>query len=203
VCQKKEANKRDNERREADPAYRASRNSHTRKTGENPPCSICLVPLPGANNKSGICRRNPKCKKVWKRLHDARYQKRKTAGVTKVKTYPKRPWELYDDGIVDQIAIGIAVSGIRRVRLSPPEQIEVVTRMMRYDYGTAEIAQHMGIGPGRLAEILDGMGFEVIIDPTQSGAQYQGRRMIARKDRPQKQGALDDLPLLSQNPGTR
>jgi hypothetical protein len=137
-------------------------------------------------NKTGICVTNERCKRANRQMHDGTfhpdYIDRPRRHRKDQRDYPAHPWMLHEDGIVDEIAIEIAVTGKRKVRLTPAEQRIVVERMNRRGYGRLEMRQHIGIDVPEIDRILDSLGFDVVDDPAQVGAKYP-RKLVTRKDR--------------------
>lgn len=168
-------------------------------------CGTCIL----RTNLLGICSSNPACRRARRKPHDQAYDaKRKRPKKLKPKSAPvnrDHPWEIPDDGIMDETAIDIAFLGLRKVRLTPPEQRRVVRRMLRMDFGWKEMCDHLGIGARRMTAILDEMGYEAITDPAMTGAKYSQRKLITRKDRPRgpKMLGTDLLYPTRVNPGGR
>jgi hypothetical protein len=154
-------------------------------------CTVCGGPL-FKRNKTGICTKNETCIKANRQVHDGTfrgvdkiYGPRRHHSEKEVRNYPAHPWMLHEDGIVDEIAIEIAVTGKRKVRLTQTEQKRVIERMLRLGYGRLEIRNNLGIGAVQIDKLLDEMGYEIIRDPTQVSAKYP-RKLITRKDRPRR-----------------
>lgn len=134
-------------------------------------CSVCGGPL-STRNQSGICAKNYGCR-VQQQL---RRQGRKRNG-------PKKgtpPWllppayEIDDDGnqvldkngqpveIVDEVAIRVAVSGVRRVALTEQERKEVIIKMIKTGWQYREIADHIGTSPAKLRPMIEALGYQII-----------------------------------------
>lgn len=152
-------------------------------------CTNCGGPL-AANNRTGFCTMNTKCKRENKKVHDQDYDLHRRANHPKAKMrrYPPHPRELFEDGIIDHIAIEVAVSGSRPVRLTPTERRMSIERMVRNGEGFRTICNHLGIGGVLLRKLLDEAGYEILLDPVQpwTGA---GKFLITRKDRKKKADA--------------
>lgn len=143
------------------------------------PCSVCGGPT-ASNNKTGICTLNPACRTKWYAEQPDKPEDAERPPTHK--RYPDAKYELYDDGIVDDIAIQLAVSGARKVRLTPKEQTIAIRKMLKLQFTPGDIRDRLGICYDNMAKLLDPMGYEIIPDPAMSEAKNK-RMLITRKDR--------------------
>lgn len=132
-------------------------------------CARCGSLL-GYTNKVGICRQNEECRVLWRKVHDKNYdQKRRHLKERRKPTaeqrgYPPHPSELPEDGIVDHIAVEVAVRGLRHVRLTPTEQDLATAAMVAEDLTWRDMCEHLGVGDRRMGQILSRMGYEVTVE---------------------------------------
>lgn len=68
------------------------------------------------------------------------------------------PWLIPEDGIVDDIAVEVAVSGARRVRLTPTEHCLAVEQMVRQGSSIKEIARHIGMADINVKDLIRRIG---------------------------------------------
>lgn len=153
-------------------------NARKRRVDPVRTCSVCSGPL-SERNKTGICARNYGCR--------VQQQLRRNGG------RPKRPpkgdsaWLLpaaYDldtgEEIVDEVAIRIAVSGIRRVALTEVERTAAILKMIKTGWQYREIADHIGISPARLKPRIEALGY-ILIPRRQPGSSHPHQATEIRK----------------------
>lgn len=68
---------------------------------------------------------------------------------------------LPDDGLIDEVAVSIAVSGARRVRLTEAERLEAAARMIRRGADVAELAAHLGTNPATAGRLVRALGYRL------------------------------------------
>jgi hypothetical protein len=154
-------------------------------------CKICGAPL-GSRNRIGICRTNDKCCKEAKKIHDRQYHQSRASHQSRAKPReirePKQEAEnnlLPEDGILDTIAIRIAANGLRKVRLTHRERVEVVKRMLNLGAGVRDMCDNIHVSPGVVRDILDELGFECIRNTHIVGSKIM---IILPKNRPRRTG---------------
>ena len=65
---------------------------------------------------------------------------------------------LPDDGLIDEVAVSIAVSGARRVRLTPPERDLAARLMIARGADVAELAAHLGTSTAAAGRLIKALG---------------------------------------------
>jgi hypothetical protein len=162
-----------------------------RSRGSATECRICGSPLE-SRTKIGICRTNEICKREGKKVHDRHYHQSRKKGEKKPKKQKTRAddasWLLEEDGIIDETAVQIAASGKRRVRLTQNERIATVKLMLRLGIGVREMCDNLHVHPSVVREILDGLGYECVLNTHIVGSKVM---IILPKDRMRKPKILD------------
>lgn len=77
----------------------------------------------------------------WDRVLKWAHDERQAHGTAKFGSSMLLP----DDGFIDPVAVELAVSGKRAVRMTRPERLEAARRLRRTGFTFAEIAVHLGI----------------------------------------------------------
>jgi hypothetical protein len=73
--------------------------------------------------------------------------------------------ELEDDGYIDEIAVEVAVSGVRVVRLTQPErELALDVMLKRGDLTLQEMATRVGSTHRRVRKYLEEKGYRLVID---------------------------------------
>lgn len=161
----------------------------SRIRANNPKCRVCDGPL-HARNKIGVCRDTPACKKEAKRIHDRQYHQAKTG----IKP-PKAPREtesglLPEDGIIDDIAVWIAATGMRKgtglpaVNLTHIERLEVIKLMLRVGAGVRDMCDNLHVHPSVVRSLLDELGYECVRNEHIAGSKIM---IILPKSRTRKE----------------
>ena len=134
-------------------------------------CSVCGGKL-SARNKSGICAKTYECRVEQQLKRYGGERKRPKRGES-MWTLPPA-YEIDEDGnrlldendqpieIVDEIAISIAVSGVRRVPLTERERRMAIETMIKTGWQYREIADHIGTSPAKLKPIIEELGYRLI-----------------------------------------
>lgn len=91
---------------------------------------------------------------------------------------------LKDDGIIDELAVEIAASGGRKVRLTLTEQRMAVERMLKAGASVHDMCARLGTNNLAVKKILAELGQEIVKDGRQNAP-----RVILPVDRPRKSGA--------------
>jgi hypothetical protein len=68
---------------------------------------------------------------------------------------------LPDDGLIDEVAVSIAVSGARRVRLTPPERDLAARAMIARGADLAELAAHLGTSTAAAGRLIRALGYQL------------------------------------------
>ena len=68
---------------------------------------------------------------------------------------------LPDDGLIDEVAVSIAVSGARRVRLTPPERDLAARLMIARGADVAELAAHLGTSTAAAGRLIKALGYRL------------------------------------------
>ena len=68
---------------------------------------------------------------------------------------------LPDDGLIDEVAVSIAVSGARRVRLTPPERDLAARLMIARGADVAELAAHLGTSTAAAGRLVKALGYRL------------------------------------------
>jgi hypothetical protein len=68
---------------------------------------------------------------------------------------------LPDDGLIDELAVSIAVSGARRVRLTPPERDLAARIMVARGADFAELAAHLGTSTAAAGRLVKALGYRL------------------------------------------
>ena len=63
-------------------------------------------------------------------------------------------WLIRDDGIIDEVAIEIAVAGTRLVRLTRPEQRIAAARILARGGSIDDVQRNLGVGGDLAAKIV-------------------------------------------------
>jgi hypothetical protein len=71
-------------------------------------------------------------------------------------------WLLGDDGIIDELAIEIAVSGSRVVRLTWPERMLAARRIVAMNLDLRDLVERLGLGADDTKRVLAELGLEVV-----------------------------------------
>lgn len=79
---------------------------------------------------------------------------------------------LPDDGIVDEVAIGLAVSGARRVRLTEAERAIAAERMIRGGADLAELAAHLGTSTAAAGRLIRALGYRLSMPEPRTGHRW-------------------------------
>lgn len=152
-------------------------------------CSVCGGPL-SARNKSGICAKNYKCR-VQQQLSRQGGQRTRPPRGESVWVLPPA-YEIDEDGnqilddngkpieIVDEVAVRVAVSGVRRVALTERERRLVIEKMIKTGWQYREIADHIGTSPAKLKPIIEDLGF-TLIPRRQAGSHHPREATEIRK----------------------
>lgn len=144
-------------------------------------CGECGGPL-SLNNTTGFCRKTPACEKKsrytsWNRNYRIKGRKRNNRPASKSSVVV---WLLPEDGIIDEFAIELAVTGRKDVALTDGERRIAVQKMLKMHIGPEEMRKRLHVTPHGLNAILADFGYEMIIDTLRDG-HY---RIFARIDRP-------------------
>lgn len=92
---------------------------------------------------------------------------------------PTKSWILPEDGIVDELAIRLAMSGERRIALTERERKIAVERMAKQGATSSEIIKALRAGPHWVRVTLNELGYDLV--GTSSTGMY-----VVPKDRPRK-----------------
>jgi hypothetical protein len=65
-----------------------------------------------------------------------------------------------DDGIIDHVAVDMAVKAIRKIRLTPRERAEAVRQLLARGDRIGVIADRLQVPEAEVRGILDELGFE-------------------------------------------
>jgi hypothetical protein len=68
---------------------------------------------------------------------------------------------LPDDGLIDEVAVRLAVTGARRVRLTPPERDLAARLMVARGADLAELAAHLGTSTAAAARLIRALGYRL------------------------------------------
>ena len=68
---------------------------------------------------------------------------------------------LPDDGLIDEVAVSIAVSGARRVRLTPSERDLAARIMVGRGADLAELAAHLGTSTAAAGRLIKALGYRL------------------------------------------
>jgi hypothetical protein len=79
---------------------------------------------------------------------------------------------LPDDGIIDEVAVSIAVSGTRRVRLTEAERDLAAERMIRGGADLAELAQHLGTSTAAAGRLIRALGYRLSMPEPRTGHRW-------------------------------
>jgi hypothetical protein len=66
-----------------------------------------------------------------------------------------------DDGLIDELAVSIAVSGARVVKLTAAERNLAAVRMIRGGADLAELAAHLGTSTAAAARLVCALGYRL------------------------------------------
>ena len=67
---------------------------------------------------------------------------------------------LPDDGLIDEVAVSIAVSGARRVRLTPPER-DLAARAMVARAASSARSAHLGTSTAAAGRLIKALGYRL------------------------------------------
>jgi hypothetical protein len=163
------------------------------KNDSAPKCDMCGEAIL-YRNVVGVCTRNKDCFKENKNrrqklvyinkygdpehpeLHTKTQQENRRRNAEYKQTMKKEgrvfsnPWQIKDDGIIDEIAIQIAVQGTRPVRLTHSERKIVLLKLLQMGCGLTEIREHMHFSGKKLLDMIDELDWEIVhsdLDRTQ------------------------------------
>ena len=123
-------------------------------------CKICGGAI-SRRNKIPICRANSACRAAGKKEHDRRYH-RNHKDRPKPSQSRRQTILLPEDGIVDPVAVYIAVHGIRKIAMTHRERLEAVRQMLLHGDSIRDICDHLHVPPATAREILDELGYECV-----------------------------------------
>lgn len=126
-------------------------------------CEVCCGPIT-PKNRTGICTRNKACRSALQRKITSGRQNGAENGDPKNSRWLLPTVYDLDTGeeIIDQVAIDVAVEGLRHVGLTETERKIVVERMIKGAWGVSEIARHCGTIPARIEPVINELGYEVV-----------------------------------------
>lgn len=147
-------------------------------------CKVCGGPVSG-RNQIGICRVNKRCRRAAKKEHDHRYHvSHRSERGSRPRDDTPRPHRqtitLPEDGIIDEVAIYIAVNGLRKIAMTHRERVEAVRRLLLQGGSIREMCDNLHVQPKIIREILDGLGFECVRNEHIAGSRIM---IILPKDR--------------------
>jgi hypothetical protein len=149
-------------------------------------CELCDGPLL-SNNSTGICRTLPGCKteddkrRGIERPVPVIKKPKPPKGTGKKDTRAHRPTVLLaEDGIIDPIAVYIAVNGVRKIAMTHRERVEAVRQMLTRGSSIREMCDNLHVQPGVVRSILDELGFECVRNEHIAGSKIM---VILPKDR--------------------
>jgi hypothetical protein len=169
-------------------------------------CAICGGPI-SKRNKVGICRKTEACRNAAKKEHDHRYHQAHKNGVPATAEEPRAHRQTMlvpEDGIVDFMAVSIAVSGMRKVALTHRERLEVTRQMLVQGASIREMSSNLHVKPAAVRLLLDELGYECVRDVHIAGSKIM---VILPKNRSKAAKILDPemprhvRPLTSRLPG--
>src|SRR6266581_2140174 len=79
---------------------------------------------------------------------------------------------LPDDGLIDELAISIAVSGVRVVRLTEAERAIAAERMIRGGADLAELAAHLGTSTAAAGRLIRALGYRLSTPEPRTGHRW-------------------------------
>lgn len=79
---------------------------------------------------------------------------------------------LPDDGLIDELAVSIAVSGTRRVRLTPPERDLAARIMIGRGADLAELAAHLGTSTAAAGRLIRALGYRLSAPESRTGHRW-------------------------------
>jgi hypothetical protein len=156
-------------------------------------CKVCGSAIT-KRNKIGICRTKAKCRAAAKREHDHRYhlahkdEKDDDQKLGKQRAH-RQTVLLPEDGIVDEIAVYLAVNGIRKVAMTHRERVEATRQMLLHGASIREMCDHLHVQPRIVRDILDELGFECVRNEHIAGSKIM---IILPKNRARGPKILDD-----------
>jgi hypothetical protein len=77
-----------------------------------------------------------------------------------------------DDGFIDELAISIAVSGARVVRLTEAERAIAAERMIRGGADLAELAAHLGTSTAAAGRLIRTLGYRLSVPEPRTGHRW-------------------------------
>jgi Homeodomain-like domain len=173
--------------------------SMRRRTIRAGSCKICGGVI-SRRNKIPICRTNSTCRAAGKKEHDRRYHR---SHKNRPKKSPSRRQTvlLPEDGIIDPVAVHIAVHGIRKIAMTHRERVEAVRQMLQRGDSIREICDHLHVPPATAREILDELGYECVRNEHIAGSKIM---IILPKNRRRGPKLLTpDLAALKPSASTR
>jgi hypothetical protein len=154
VCRTTRACMLENQRR------RDIKSGTTARNARNGSCTICGGAI-SRRNKIPICRSNAACRAAGKKEHDRRYH-RNHKDRPKPSHSRRQTILLPEDGIIDPVAVHIAVHGIRKIAMTHRERVEAVRQMLLRGDSIREMCDHLHVPPATAREILDELGYECV-----------------------------------------
>jgi hypothetical protein len=83
----------------------------------------------------------------------------------KYKNKAANPWRLPEDGIVDEEAIRLCISGVRKVALTEAERRLAIQQMIRArKYRPNDICRTVGVLHTEVQQIAESIGYKVVVD---------------------------------------
>ncbi len=143
----------------------ARRRNRVYETGAK--CKVCQGPV-SKRNTIGICRISDRCRVAAKKEHDHRYhlahktEKARRLHEKTVRRPHRQTAVLPEDGIIDNVAVQITVSGSRKVALTQRERLEATRLMLLQGASIREMCDHLHVQPKVVRQLLDDLGFECV-----------------------------------------
>jgi hypothetical protein len=192
VCRTKPACMLENQRR------RDIRNETAAKSARSGSCTICGGGI-SKRNKIPICRANAACRAAGKKEHDRRYH-RNHKDRPKPSHSRRQTILLPEDGIIDPVAVYIAVHGIRKIAMTHRERVEAVRQMLLRGDSIREMCDHLHVPPDTARKILDELGYECVRNEHIAGSKIM---IILPKNRKRGPKILSPhLPSVKPSAGT-